>query len=309
MPAGARSLLPLTLAGIALYVALGLFVLPDGPWGDVKQGPLVVLVCLFPLLGSVIVRRLRTGESYPAAWRQTVTRRSLLSLAAFALASQVFFAAFMAWKAHLPAWGHFWADPGLAQLDAEVHGGRDVWLLLQPLTTTAAGLWSLDLIYHCWLPALCLMLGWRAWAEDYRFFLAFALCWIVLGTAVALAAHSGGPIFYRELAGGDRYAALMGQLEALPGLRTHETKSSLWNAYAEGYPSSISAFPSMHLAIVTLYALACPRGLPWLAGALWIFAGLMAVAAVGLGWHYAVDVYAGALGAYGCWWLAGRLSA
>jgi len=236
-----------------------------------------------------------------------VTRRSLLSLAGLALASQVFFAAFMAWKGHLPQWGHFWADPMLADLDARLHAGRDAWILLGPLTTTRVGLVALDFIYHTWLPALCLMMGWRAWAQDYRFFFAFALCWIILGTGLALVLHSAGPIFAHATAGTGRYAELLTHLASVRELRTHETYSTLWAAYSMGYPSSISAFPSMHMAMPTLWALACPPRLPRLRLALWIYAALIGVSAIGLGWHYAIDIYAAIPGVWLCWWIAGRL--
>lgn len=295
------------LAGIALYVAVGLVILPDGVSGDPKQGPLVLVVCLFPVLGTVIARRLRTGVSYAVAWRQTVTWRGLASLAVYAVATQVFFAAFMAWKAQLPTWGHFAADPSLARLDAVLHGGRDPWTLLAPLTRSRAALATLDFSYSVWLPLLCLVLGWRAWAEDHRFFLAFAFSWIVLGTGLALAAHSAGPIFYHEVTGDGRFLALVSHLRLVPELQTNETRAILWGAYARGLPSSISAFPSMHIAMPTLFALAIGRESRQLGLALWGYTAISCVAVVVLGWHYAVDAYAGIAGAWACWWAAGRV--
>ena len=305
--AGARLALHAVLVGIALYIAVGLVILPDGVSGDPKQGPLVLLVCLFPVLGTVIARRLRTGESYAVAWRQTVTWGGLASLAVYAVATQVFFAAFMAWKAHLPTWGHFAADPWIANLDAALHGGRDPWTLLAPLTESRVALRTMDFAYSVWLPLLCLVLGWRAWAEDHRFFLAFALCWIVLGTGLALAAHSAGPIFYHEVTGDDRFLGLVSRLRSVPELQTNETRAILWDAYTRGLPSSISAFPSMHIAMPTLFALALGRVNRRLAVVLWGYTAVSCVAVVVLGWHYAVDAYAGIIGAWACWWAAGRI--
>lgn len=296
-----------TLVLIAAYVAVGLLGLPDGVSGDPKQGPLVLVTCLFPVLGSVIARRLTTGESYPVAWRNTITVGGFVSLAVFAVLTQVFFAAFMAWKAHLPAWGHFAADPALAQLDAAVHGGVDPWRLFTPLLGSRPVLLTADFIYFWFLPMLCLVVGWRAWAQDYRFFLAFALCWILLGTGLALAAHSAGPVFYHEVTGDGRFLPLVALLDAVPALLTNETRTILWTAYAQGRPSSISAFPSMHIAMPALYALALGQVSPRLGRVLWLVTVLTGIATVLLGWHYAIDVYAAIAGAWGCWWLAGRI--
>jgi hypothetical protein len=55
----------------------------------------------------------------------------------------------------------------------------------------------------------------------------------------------------------------------------------------------------------TLYALCCP--IAWLRRLLWVFMALVAAGTVALGWHYAVDAYAGILGAVACWWVAGRV--
>ncbi len=295
------------LAAIALYVAVGLMILPDGVAGDPKQGPLVLVVCLFPVLGTVIARRLKTGVAYPVAWRQTVTWRGLASLALYAVATQVFFAAFMAWKAYLPTWGHFAADPTLAVLDAALHGGRDPWAILAPLTNSRAALTTMDFTYTIWLPLVCLIVGWRAWVEDHRFFLAFALCWILLGTGLALVAHSAGPIFYLEVTGEDRFVGLISRLQSVPELSTNEWRATLWGAYGKGLPSSISAFPSMHIAMPALFALALRKESRRLAQVLWWFTALSCVAVVVLGWHYAVDAYAAIAGAWVCWWVAGRL--
>jgi hypothetical protein len=304
----ARSfMLSAILGAIALYVAVGLVILPDGVSGDPKQGPLVLVVCLFPVLGTVIARRLKTGVSYPVAWRQTVSRRGLASLALYAVATQVFFAAFMAWKAHLPTWGHFAADPALANLDAALHGGVDPWAVLAPLTGSRAALATMDFAYTVWLPLLCLVVGWRAWAEDHRFFVAFALCWILLGTGLALAAHSAGPIFYYEVTGDGRFLGLISRLQSVPELHTNEWRATLWGAYSKGLPSSISAFPSMHIAMPALFALALGRESRGLAHVMWGFTVLSCLAVVVLGWHYAVDAYAGIAGAWACWWVAGRV--
>jgi membrane-associated phospholipid phosphatase len=82
----------------------------------------------------------------------------------------------------------------------------------------------------------------------------------------------------------------------------------LWESYetSEGMISGISAMPSMHVATAVLFFL-CARGagIAWLSWATGIFAVMIQIGSVLLAWHYAVDGYAGALLALGCWWLAG----
>jgi membrane-associated phospholipid phosphatase len=63
----------------------------------------------------------------------------------------------------------------------------------------------------------------------------------------------------------------------------------------------------MHLALTFLAALALARFGRIIAFAAAGYAACMSIAIVYLGEHYAVDAIAGALVAFGCWWLAGRL--
>jgi hypothetical protein len=56
-----------------------------------------------------------------------------------------------------------------------------------------------------------------------------------------------------------------------------------------------------------LLALVARRNHPTLALVLWVYTGIVLIGSVNLGWHYAVDGYAGILGAIACWWVAGRM--
>ena len=60
--------------------------------------------------------------------------------------------------------------------------------------------------------------------------------------------------------------------------------------------SGISAMPSMHVAIATLFALVCWRVRRWLGIVMTIYAVIIMLGSVDLGWHYAVDGYLGAVG-------------
>jgi len=84
----------------------------------------------------------------------------------------------------------------------------------------------------------------------------------------------------------------------------------LWQIYQNGQAhlgGGISAMPSLHVAVALLvFLLMRPYG-PRLA---WLFGGYVVVMLVGsvhLGWHYAVDGYAGLVGGWVAWVSAGWL--
>jgi membrane-associated phospholipid phosphatase len=84
----------------------------------------------------------------------------------------------------------------------------------------------------------------------------------------------------------------------------------LWRNYLTGHGvvNGISAMPSMHVGTSVLFAmLGFASGKRWAGWLLAIFAALIFIGSIHLGWHYAIDGYAGALVAAFGWWAAGRL--
>jgi hypothetical protein len=115
------------------------------------------------------------------------------------------------------------------------------------------------------------------------------------------------------LDGEDPFQPLMAYLneanEITPIYALH-TQDLLWESYlgAEGMIKGISAMPSIHVGMCVLLALLAFAGGKRRLG--WFFAALTATIFLGsieLGWHYAVDGYAGAVVALATWFLAGRL--
>jgi hypothetical protein len=228
-------------------------------------------------------------------------------LASFAItlfAIRVTLLALLGWKLAIPHWRGFTWDPSLARLDAALHGGMtpDRWLL--PLVEP--WLPAIDWIYSStWYALLAAVTLWAGWSRSSRYLLASTLAWIILGIVVATAFASAGPCYFTSLGYGDTYQPLMQTLRR-QDLSALAIQAELWRTY-QGAPTSvvagISAFPSLHLALPTLYALAFRR-------LRWAFVGYLLVTLLGsivLGWHYAVDGYAGILGGWGCWWLAGKI--
>lgn len=286
--------MPLWFAGLVLAYVVAGWTLPDGP-------PLLFPLWVAPLLaGSAGVGAVLTARLSHAPWAEARAQldgnrvgQTMLVL----LGTAAFLHAFMGWKAALPAWHPYAYDLTLAALDARLHG-TDPWRLLPPWL----GLYQWA--YVAWFPLVALTVTWMAWRRDWCYFVAFALTWIVLGTVLAGLFPAAGPVFLHDLTGDPRYLPVV---ERLPPLM-RQARESLWSLYAAGQPSSISAFPSLHVAIAWLGTLAAWRVSRPVGVAVGAYTLLLLAASVGLGWHYAVDGEAALLLVPGLWWVAGRVA-
>lgn len=200
--------------------------------------------------------------------------------------------------------------------DAALHGGVQPWRLLQPVLGHPVVTVILDRTYvYAWFLFMWAGTIWQAvhGREPLRlqFFLSFALSWALLGTVAAVSLSSAGPAFFGNVVSGpDPYVPLMAYLRSVNDwvpLHALANQERLWQSYLTW--GGITAMPSMHLAITTIVALTAVRShrklafiaLPW-----WL---MMMLGSIHLGWHYAIDSYAGTLAAAAIWWLCGRFSA
>jgi membrane-associated phospholipid phosphatase len=126
---------------------------------------------------------------------------------------------------------------------------------------------------------------------------------------------SAGPVYYNHATHAiDPYSDLIRQLDSVTvshgPLFARTNQLGLWDLHSAdrwGAFAGISAMPSLHVGLAVLFALVAGQRSRWLAGFLWCYAGLIQVGSIVLGWHYAVDGYAGALIACAVWVAAGRL--
>ncbi len=224
----------------------------------------------------------------------------------------LFLGAFTLVKNGLPLIRPFYFDRLIADADQRFHLGHDPWTLLQPVLGGSAMLPLQFCYYYAWpfIVGLCpLLLAISKGDRGLRsqFLLAFVLAWIVLGTFMAGLFMSGGPIFYGRLTGDlNRYAAMNAYLSAhaLP------VADHLWRAYQQqqvGFGTGISDFPSMHVTMVTLVTLLSWRLRPAIGVATSLFALLIVMTSVHLGWHYALGDYITILGTCALWWTSGVL--
>jgi hypothetical protein len=287
-------------------------------------------LCSFPVL--LLARRLRLRDAdgrrvegmagWRAAWSgakaELLTMPRLVRLAFVLLLVPLFLGAFGRWKLLIHIVQPFAWDARLSALDAGLHLGHLPWTILQPALGTPAVTRLLDLLYvPVLLSVLIGMTVWQGWTTDgalrRRFLLTFVLAWILLGTGLAMALSSAGPCYYGRVTGlPDPYAGLMSYLrqvhQATP-LTALAIQEALWQSHASrvaGSFSEISAMPSIHVAMPTLFALTgrqADRRLGW---ALAAYGVLILLGSVALGWHYAVDGYVGAAGVALLWLLCGR---
>lgn len=237
------------------------------------------------------------------------------SLAVVALALPLLINAFGTWKATLPRIRPFTWDTRLMALDRALHFGHDPWRLLQPVLGHPAITHGLDFLYYVWLPVNIGMVIWQAWSVEretrLRFFVSYALVWIVLGSIVPTLLPAAGPCYFSAVTGApDPYAPLMAYLQGVDAqhpLTALFVQGMLWHNYVGGSATpytGISAMPSIHVAMPILFALSLRRTWPRLSAVIGAYALVIFVGSVQLGWHYAVDGYVSALGVLGIWGLS-----
>lgn len=224
--------------------------------------------------------------------------------------------AFSSVKRGIPAIVPFSFDPMIADLDQSLHGGRAPWEILQPLLGHPPVTWALNRVYHLWFATLLLAAPlFAVWIERprlrERFFVAYFLCWGLLGSAGAVFLSSVGPCFYQHFYASDRFAPLMSYLhhaDTVLGVPALDIQAQLlwWQVHGRaGLGAGISAMPSLHVAIATLYAAA-----GWSVSRFWgiawsVFLGLIFLGSIHLGYHYALDGYVSFVATLAIWQAVG----
>jgi PAP2 superfamily len=232
----------------------------------------------------------------------------------------LFMSAFTSMKVLIAVINPFSWDPAFAQWDRALHGGVDPWRLLQPLLGRPAGTAIINLLYHKWFLVVNGVLLWQTFSLEMpalrrRFFIAFVLSWILLGSGMALALPAAGPCYFGRVTGlPDPFRPLMDYLSSVHDLGwnpAYAVQELLWRHYVSGDPAlggGISAMPSMHVALAVLFALLGWRYGRGLGIMFTVFAATILVGSVHLGWHYAIDGYVAIPGVWLIWFLAGHIA-
>ena len=199
------------------------------------------------------------------------------------------------------------------QLDYALHFGHHPWRLLEPVLSYPMIIRAIDKAYRLWFLVLFLSCLWMGWSRNRRlrlcFFVSTLLVWSVLGSGFGTIFSSAGPCYYSHVlpSAENPYAPLMSRLEDIhksEWLLAVSSQYTLWEAKICDRWSpfgGISAMPSIHLAMATVFALLAFNVRKWLG---WFFVGYVALIQAGSvipGWHYAVDGYAGIILAILIW--------
>jgi hypothetical protein len=325
-------LVPVASVTILLYIFAGVAGAPHGistgaviddyGWKALKALPALAQIGLLVLL----VRALLSGSPNPLRRLLDPFRNRLgspmltVALLAPIVLMPMLFTGFGVLKMLLPLSTSFAWDDSFAAADRALFFGRQPWELTHAWLGSVEATIVIDRIYSGWVPLLSFaILGFALFAPRYdraRFFLSFTAAWLLLGVAGAYLGASAGPC-YAALVGASsapEFAPLMERLHALAATDgTHidavRWQGVLWDAHINrryGFGMGISAMPSLHNAIAMLYALAFFRfGRAWGAAGT-VFALVIFVGSVHLGWHYAADGIAAAAAMAAIWWAAGR---
>ena len=271
---------------------------------------LVLPLVAFVVDASHIVRRFDRKRNLAARRLFSQSRIAhVMSGLCLLMTFMIFQGTFTSIKNALAVWQNgFPFDKAQADIDAWIHFGVDPWRWLSFAQTDfvrAAVEWNYSIAFFTSLFGGLFFVTTSPSAARMRsrYLFGFMLVWIILGNVFAGLFMSAGPAFYGHVTGDDfRFAGLLAFLAR--GSAWSESAASyqqyLWmlhSAGQTGFGSGISAFPSVHVGLATFNALFVWEYSRRLGVLAFVYVGLVELSSVFLGWHYAIDGYAAAIGA------------
>ena len=252
--------------------------------------------------------------------RRFLTAPRLLGFVIAAAPAPLFMSVFGSYKRMIPYVNPYDWDPAFMAWDKALHGGYHPWELLQPLLGTPAVTSGINFFYNVWILVLFFTFIWQAWSRRdpalrRQFLVSYLLMWVILGTVMATLLASAGPCYYGRVTGlEDPFAPLMAYLYEVRDLHGYQVWSlkvqeTLWEVYQTGgtnLGAGISAMPSLHVATSVLMALLGWRTHRLMGIAYTVFAAIIMIGSVHLGWHYAIDGYLSIAATIALWWAVGR---
>lgn len=245
------------------------------------------------------------------SYRCLSSRRYVIGFLTIFILMPLFKSTFASYKQSIPLIHSFSWDISLMRLDYIFHFGHHPWRLLEPMLSSPMLIRAIDILYSSWFYLLFLSCLWMAWTPRRSLRLCYLvstlLVWILIGSFLASIFSSAGPCFYSHVVStnNDPYAPLMRRLSEISeltirnnGRHLHATfnQAGLWEGMITGTWGpfgGISAMPSIHLAMATLYAWLAFEIRKWLGWISIAYVVLILIGSIILGWHYAIDGYAG----------------
>lgn len=245
-----------------------------------------------------------------------LTSDALLRFGIVYLLIPPFICSYSSLKQATPLFKSFDSDIILYKLDYFIHFNNIPWALLQnwlghPILTR-----FIDYCYLAWGGIFFITLLWMAYTRRkslrIQFLLSLVLCWIIIGNIFSTLFASVGPCYYGNITATltNPYTPMLEYLHSIPSLQAVQIQDVLWQSYSTGrfMPlGGISAMPSMHVSIAVLMALTYRKVNPYLGFLFCLFALIIQVGSVHLGWHYAIDGYFSILATITIWRLTSIL--
>ncbi|WEJ98061.1 MAG: phosphatase PAP2 family protein [Candidatus Sphingomonas phytovorans] len=209
-------------------------------------------------------------------------------------------------------------DPLLGAIDRILFLGNDPWRLSHALMPSLYATIVLDRLYSLWMPMMVAFpmiaaIGARTSLDRLRLVSSWLLAWVIVGGLAAWLLGSAGPCYYTDVVGPHPG---FGALDLLLGKQDQRAEAIGWPIAALDFQpmlldayrlrdyapaGGISAAPSMHVAMATLFAIGGFNAHRWLGWAMSVFAALIWIGSIHLGWHYAVDGLIGIMLTIGIW--------
>ena len=227
-------------------------------------------------------------------------------------------------KTLLPFIVPYYLDTFFMELDKALHFDMAPWKIIQPLVGHPYVTFSINVVYNFWFFMQLFVVIWQMFSLNrprlrMQFLISYVLVWAVLGSLLAILLASAGPCFYSSITNlPDPYIPLFQYLHSVNDLLADnelslwalDAQSYLWKHFVEstiGLGSGISAMPSLHVSVAVLLALVGWQANRGLGIFLSLYAFMILIGSVHLGWHYAIDGYASIIGTFVIWKFSGYL--
>ncbi|WP_055686969.1 phosphatase PAP2 family protein [Loktanella sp. 5RATIMAR09] len=203
--------------------------------------------------------------------------------------------------------------------DRALFGGQDPWVLSHAVFPTPFLTKIIDFIYHpAFLPmvlgyTVCIAAQGRP-ALRYTYMVSYLASFVIIGMVMASAMHSAGPVYDGVLFGdGTTFAPLIERLAAqsaaagpFSAVFAQDYLLRLNELGVTGLGGGISAMPSMHIVLAFLWVLPAWHLNRVLGAIVTVYALIIWIGSVHLGWHYFVDGLVGVAVLGPIWYASGR---
>ena len=278
----------------------------DAPLGLLLPGAsprLLSLLFLVPFLfmaRTVYESRRRNSESPFADLKVAFAEqwKRMLAVAAFLVLIAIVSKFFSYNKNLIDTFVPFYLDPYLAKLEYQILFGSHPWEVTHWFFGDQATV-LIDRLYVTWFFIVPALIGAVILSRDTAFqiktVLSLYFTWIVLGSFLAIAFSSVGPVFYEQFFGDPMFEPLNEELRRINDvspLAQQEISQWLLDQRSEGgFGSGISAMPSVHVALAWLFYIVVRDRFEnrLVRFAALAFAIVTWIGSVHLAWHYVLD--------------------